>query len=133
MARKKKLFNYEFTDCKQTFPSSVTVKCSKTGESVKMYHRQLVKLVESKYRNNWSLFKASYIKKGNRSDPDVDDIDENINRPEGYRKYLILAYMGAKRDKSLSPSELAAKLDFLNKCYYKRWNEDLEQVIKDNC
>ena len=44
MARKKKMYNYEFIDCKKSLPSSVEVKCSKSGEKVRMYHKQLIKL-----------------------------------------------------------------------------------------
>jgi hypothetical protein len=129
MARKKKQFNYEFADCKQTLPSSVVVKCSKSGEPVRMYHKQLVKLIINKFSNNWELFKSSYIKKGNKVDEDVDNTEEFTTRPEGYRKYLITAYMGAKRDKTLTPSNLAAKLEFLDKCYFDRWGEGLDQAI----
>lgn len=129
MARKKKIYNYEFIDCKQSLPSSVLVKCSKTGEQVRMYHKQLIKLIQNKYRNNWSLFKASYIKKGNKTDPDVDTSEEYNTRPEGYRKYLITSYMWFKQEIGIDASQKAAKLEFLDKCYYNRWGEGLEQVI----
>jgi hypothetical protein len=62
MARKKKIFNYKFVDCEKSFPSSVTVTCTQTKEKIKMYHKQLVRLIENKYRNNYSVFKATYIK-----------------------------------------------------------------------
>lgn len=129
MARKKKMYNYEFIDCKKSLPSSVEVKCSKSGEKVRMYHKQLIKLIQNKYRNNWSLFKTSYIKKGNRTDPDASDTEEYSARPEGYRKYLITNYMWVKRTTKLNESEKAAKLEFLDKCYYNRWGEGLEEVI----
>ncbi len=52
MARKKKLFNYKFIDCEKSFPSSIVVTCTQTKEKVRMYHKQLARLIENKYRNN---------------------------------------------------------------------------------
>tara|TARA_R100000278_G_C5455634_1_gene159021 strand:- start:148 stop:561 length:414 start_codon:yes stop_codon:yes gene_type:complete len=124
MPRKKKLYNYTFADCKKTLPSSLYVKCTETGEEVKMYHKQLVKLIESKYNNNWKLFQATYIKKGNRVY--TNEIDDYDSRPEGYRKYLVTAFVAAKNDPTLSESERRGKLSFLNDCYQKRWNDTLE-------
>jgi hypothetical protein len=49
MAKKKKLFTYEFVDGKKTFQSSNIVKCTQTGEKIKMYHKQLYKLIKNKY------------------------------------------------------------------------------------
>ena len=46
MARKKKTFNYQFIDCDKSFASSVVVVCTQTKEKVKMYHKQLVRLIE---------------------------------------------------------------------------------------
>ncbi len=133
MARKKKLYNYEFADCKQALPSSVEVRCSISGEKIKMYHKQLVKLIKNKYRNRWELFKTSYIKKGNK--PSLYGKDGNMEeyntRPEGYRKYLITSYMSFKKDSKLTASDRAAKLDFLNKCYFNRWGGELEEVIQN--
>ena len=132
MARKKKLYNYEFADCKQALPSSVEVRCSISGEKIKMYHKQLVKLIKNKYRNRWELFKTSYIKKGNKPSLYKDgNIEEYNTRPEGYRKYLITSYMAFKNDLRLTDSDRAAKLEFLKKCYFNRWDGELEDVIKN--
>ena len=46
MARMKKQFNYEFIDCTKSFPSSIVVTCTQTKEKVKMYHKQLARLIE---------------------------------------------------------------------------------------
>jgi len=131
MARKKKIFNYQFMDCEKAFPSSVIVTCTQTKEKVKMYHKQLARLIEKKYRNNYSLFKASYIKKGNKPEErNVDEYGEYNSAPEGYRKYLITAYMAAKKQQFADISAKMACLSFLNDCYSKRYNGSIEEVVK---
>ena len=131
MARKKKMFNYKFIDCEKSFPSSVVVTCTQTKEKVKMYHRQLVKVIENKYQNNYSIFKATYIKKGNKPDLSNTNEDGEYNTaPEGYKQYLITAFMAAKRDNNIDASLKAAKLSFLSDCYSKRYKTNLEEVVK---
>mgnify|MGYP003119335870 CR=1 FL=1 len=131
MARKKKVFNYQFIDCEKSFPSSIVVTCTQTKEKVKMYHKQLARLIENKYRNNYSVFKATYIKKGNK--PEENNRDENgeyNTAPEGYRQYLVTSYMAYKNDPSLEDSARSGKLSFLSDCYSKRYNNNLEEVVK---
>lgn len=125
------MFNYQFMDCEKAFPSSVEVVCTQTKEKVKMYHKQLARLIEKKYRNNYSLFKASYIKKGNK--PEESNVDENgeyNSAPEGYKQYLITAYMAAKRQQFADISVKSARLSFLSDCYSKRYNGSIEEVVK---
>ena len=131
MARKKKQFNYEFIDCNKSFPSSIVVTCTQTKEKVRMYHKQLARLIENKYRNNYSVFKATYIKKGNK--PEENNRDENgeyNTAPEGYRQYLVSVYMFTKNDASLDESTRSGKLSFLSECYMKRYNNSLDEVVK---
>ena len=131
MARKKKKFNYEFIDCKMSFPSSVEVTCTQTKEKIKMYHKQLVRLIKNKYRNNYSVFKATYIKKGNK--PEENNRDENgdyNSAPEGYRQFLVSQYLFTKNDSSLDESTRSGKLSFLSECYMKRYNNSLDEVGK---
>lgn len=131
MARKKKMFNYKFVDCDKSFQSSVVVVCTQTKEKVKMYHKQLVRLIENKYRNNYGVFKATYIKKGNK--PEENNRDENgeyNTAPEGYRQYLVACYMYTKINDKLSSTDRAGKLSFLSDCYRKRYNANLDDVVK---
>ena len=131
MAKKKKLFNYEFIDCKKSFPSSIVVTCTQTKEKVRMYHKQLARLIKNKYRNNYSVFKATYIKKGNK--PDENNRDENgeyNTAPEGYRQYLVSQYLYTKNDTTLDDSTRSGKLSFLSECYMKRYNNSLDEVVK---
>ena len=131
MARKKKVFNYQFIDCEKSFPSSVEVICTQTKEKVRMYHKQLVRLIENKYRNNYSVFKATYIKKGNKpEDNNRDENGEYNTSPEGYRQYLVSCYMFIKNDSSIEDSDRSGKLSFLSDCYSKRYNNNLEEVVK---
>ena len=131
MARKKKIFNYKFVDCEKSFPSSVMVTCTQTREKIKMYHKQLVRLIENKYRNNYSVFKATYIKKGNKPEESNIDVNGEYNTaPEGYRQYLVTAFMAMKKDNNLSNSDRAGKLNFLSNCYAKRYNANLEDVVR---
>ena len=131
MARKKKQFNYEFIDCNKSFPSSIVVTCTQTKEKVRMYHKQLARLIENKYRNNYSVFKATYIKKGNK--PEENNRDENgeyNTAPEGYRQYLVTSYMFTKNDNLMEDSERSGKLNFLSDCYSKRYKNSLDEVVK---
>ena len=133
MARKKKEFNYEFIDCKKSFPSSVLVTCTQTKEKIKMYHKQLARLIKNKYRNNYSVFKATYIKKGNKPDTNnYDDSGDYNTAPEGYRQYLITAYMSYSRDKNMDNSKKAEQLNFLSDCYLKRYNGSIQEVVKNS-
>jgi len=124
MAKRKKVFTYKFMDGEQSFPSSLYVICTESGEKVKMYHKQLVKLIKRKYNNNYKLFKASYVKKGNRIN--IKEINDYDIRPEGYRKYLITAYLHFKNSSLYSESEKRGRMTFLNDCYQKRWDDTLE-------
>ena len=131
MARKKKVFNYQFIDCDKSFSSSIEVICTQTKEKVRMYHKQLARLIENKYRNNYSVFKATYIKKGNK--PEESNRDENgeyNTAPEGYRQYLVTSYMFTKNDNLMEDSERSGKLNFLSECYLKRYKNSLDEVVK---
>jgi len=115
MARKKKVFNYQFIDCEKSFPSSIEVICTQTKEKVRMYHKQLARLIENKYRNNYSVFKATYIKKGNKPEENNRDSNGEYNTaPEGYRQYLVSSYMFTKNDSSMEDSTRSGKLNFLS-------------------
>lgn len=131
MAKRKKYYSYEFIDCKKKFNSSVLVTCTQTKEKIKMYHKQLVKLIKNKYNNNYGLFIASYIKKGNK--PVEDRYDENGDynpAPEGYKKYLITAYMACKNNSRLPQSEKRGRLNFFSECYFKRYNDNIEDKVR---
>ena len=128
MAKKKKLFTYEFVDGKKTFQSSNIVKCTQTGEKIKMYHKQLYKLIKNKYNNNYSIFKASYIKKGNKV---VEEGEEYNFSPEGYKKYLLTAYMALFNRSDLNQLEKNQRLSFLSDCYAKRYDGNIFKVLKE--
>ena len=131
MARKKKVFNYQFIDCEKSFPSSIEVICTQTKEKVRMYHKQLARLIENKYRNSYSVFKATYIKKGNKPEENNRDINGEYNTaPEGYRQYLVSSYMFTKNDSSMEDSTRSGKLNFLSECYLKRYKNSLDEVVK---
>lgn len=131
MARRKKYYSYKFIDCEKKFNSSVLVTCTQTKEKIKMYHKQLVKLIKNKYNNNYGLFVASYIKKGNK--PIEDRYDENGDynpAPEGYKKYLITAFLAVKNSEMLSESNKRARLSFFSDCFYKRYKDNIEDKVK---
>ena len=96
-----------------------------------MYHKQLARLIQNKYRNNYSVFKATYIKKGNKPDENNrDEYGEYNTAPEGYRQYLVSQYLFTKNDSSLDDSARSGKLSFLCECYMKRYKNSLEEVVK---
>ena len=130
MARKKRLYNYEFEDCKKSFERTVEVKCTQTGETVKMYHKHLAKMIDKKFRNRYNVFKTSYIKKGNKPAQDENNLDDYNSRPEGYRKFLITQYMGFRDSKVLSETDKNLKMHFVDECYSKRWGEPILEVFK---
>ena len=127
MAKKRKKYHYKFIDCEKEFNSSILVTCTETKEKVRMYHKQLYRLIKNKYNNNYGIFKASYIKKGNK--PVVEDGDEYNFSPEGYKQFLITAYVSALKSKSMDESTRKGKLHFYSECYLKRYNGDIQQVI----
>ncbi len=131
MAKRKKMYNYEFADCNQVLPSSVVIKCTASGESVRMYHKLLVKLIQKKYKNRWDLFNATYVKKGNKvaRPTNQQELDDYNARPERYRKYLITTYLSYKRDLTISVEERLNKLSFINMCYSKRWGTTIESNL----
>ena len=129
MARKKRLYNYKFTDVEKSFERTVVVKCTQTGEKVEMYHKHLARLVEKKYNNRWNVFKHSYIKKGNRIKREDDPVEYDT-RPEGYRRYLIGQFLHYTGTELYSESFKAGKLAFINDCYQKRWNETIDETLK---
>lgn len=131
MAKKRKKYHYKFIDCEKEFNSSIIVTCTETKEKVRMYHKQLYRLIKNKYNNNYGIFKASYIKKGNK--PIVEKYDENGDynpAPEGYKKYLITAYMAVKNSKTFSESERRSRMTFFSDCYLKRYNGSLDKVVQ---
>ena len=130
MARKKRLYNYQFEDCNKSFERTVEVKCTQTGETVKMYHKHLAKMIDKKFRNRYNVFKTSYIKKGNKPAKDENNLDDYNSRPEGYRKFLITQYMGFKNSKVLSETDKNLKMHFVDECYSKRWGEPILEVFK---
>ena len=130
MARKKRLYNYQFEDCNKSFERTVEVKCTQTGETVKMYHKHLAKMIDKKFRNRYNVFKTSYIKKGNKPAKDENNLDDYNSRPEGYRKFLITQYMGFRDSKVLSETYKNLKMHFVDECYSKRWGEPILEVFK---
>ena len=94
MARKKKLFYYEFADGEVEVPSSYKAKCNVTGEMIPVYHKFLEKLVKKQYKNNFGLFLKTFAKKGalqkKREEQGYKDDDKySLN---AYSDYLIVCY-----------------------------------------
>jgi hypothetical protein len=132
--KKSKVFKYKFLDCEKEFPSSVPVKCTATGETVKMYHKSLVTLIRKNYDNNWKLFESSYVKKGNKSMlvRELDDDESYDTKPERYRQFLIMNFLHYRDNTNLSLIEKNQKMSFYSDCYKKRWGMSLEQLIQQN-
>lgn len=126
MSKRKKKFIYEFIDGKQSFNSSTIIKCTKTGEEVKMYHKQLAKLIKNKYKNNYKVFKATYIKKGNNEQVESNELDP---APEGYRQFLIVEYMYLKKKNNISEIERNNRLAIVRDNYFKRYDSDIERSL----
>lgn len=94
MARKKRLFTYEFADGEVEVSSSYKARCNVTGEMIPIYHKFLEKLVKKQYKNNFALFLKTFAKKGaiqkQREDQGYKDDDKfSLN---AYSDYLIICY-----------------------------------------
>ena len=94
MARKKRLFTYEFADGEVEVSSSYKARCNVTGEMIPIYHKFLEKLVKKQYKNNFSLFLKTFAKKGaiqkQREEQGYKDDDKfSLN---AYSDYLIICY-----------------------------------------
>jgi len=94
MARKKRLFTYEFADGEVEVSSSYKARCNVTGEMIPIYHKFLEKLVKKQYKNNFALFLKTFAKKGaiqkQREEQGYKDDDKfSLN---AYSDYLIICY-----------------------------------------
>jgi hypothetical protein len=94
VAKDKKFFNYEFKEGIIEIPSDFVAICTKTGTEVHIYHKNLIPLIESKFKNSFELFKSTYV-----CPAYAKEFNENINsdpyRINIYGIYLIACYNSA--------------------------------------
>jgi len=139
MARKQKIFNYEFADGPQQIPSSYRAKCNKTGDIVPIYHKVLYQMILTKYKNKFNVFLKNFVKKG--ADVRID-IDENGNevadkhKLNAYSDYLIISYKALDESK-VDKNDQKAYFKFLRDkshiedCFKRHFNRDINQYLKE--
>ena len=110
MARKKRLFTYEFADGEVEVSSSYKARCNVTGEMIPIYHKFLEKLVKKQYKNNFALFLKTFAKKGaiqkQREEQGYKDDDKFLPWVMRIaRNYCIDEYRNNKRNRVLLNSD----------------------------
>lgn len=136
MAKKKKIFNYEFADGFQEIPSTYKAKCNITGEFVPIYHKFLESLIKKKYKNNFAYFLKHFAKKGavekKRAEQGYNEEDKySLNR---YSDYLIICYKSCLeilKDNYNKDSINKAKLEMEHaaNCFQKHFNRDITKFV----
>lgn len=91
MARQKKTINYTFDDGDYQIDATFSATCTVTGEKVLIYHKNLIKLIEEKYKNNFGFFIKNYISPTARRDA-KESVEQDPNRLNKYAEYLIICY-----------------------------------------
>ena len=135
MAKKKKVFNYFFADGYQEIPSTYKAKCNITGELVPIYHKVLIKLIKTKYRDNFAYFIKHFAKKGankkQKAEAGYSDDKFSLN---AYSDYLIICYKSAietLKDNFNKDSINKAKteIDHAANCFRKHFNRDITKYV----
>jgi len=138
MARKKKLFTYEFSDGEQTIASSYKAKCNITGELIPIYHKFLVKLIKKDYKNNFDLFKTTFAKKEavQKQKEDAGYGEGDPYKLNAYSEYLVASYRACEKvleDNFNAEAILKTKkeMDFIKNCFLHRFNRDIDVFLKE--
>lgn len=139
MARKKKFFNYEFADGFHEIPSSYKAKCTLTGEIIPIYHKFLVKLVEKSYKNNFSLFVKTFVKKGAKKQKKIEagyGNGETVQPYElnAYSDYLIASYKHCldimKDNYNIKViNKQKHEMAHISECFKRRFNRDITKYV----
>jgi len=139
MARQKKFFNYEFVDGVQEIPSSYKAKCNITGELIPIYHKFLVKLILDHYKNNFALFKNTFVKKGAAKQQRVDQGygDEDTVDPYKlniYSDYLVASYkhcIDILKDNYNQKviSKTKSEMSHIDECFTRRFNRNIAKFV----
>ena len=122
MSKVKKIINYEFDDGAHQIPATYIATCTVTGNKVPIYHKNLVKLIESKYKNNFNFFVNNYISPEAAKELELNEDPFKINI---YGKYLILCYKEA-----VSKNDAYTAYSCTEK-FEKNFKKDIKQFLND--
>lgn len=138
MARKPKFFNYEFEDGTVTVPTVYQAKCTVSGDTVPIYHKQLARLIENKYKNKFKIFVKTFARRGavkeQREQKSSDQPDKY--KLNAYSEYLVICYLSdskllevtTDKDKRL---ELKNKIQQYGESFRRHFNRDITQYVKE--
>jgi hypothetical protein len=135
MARKPKIFNYEFVDGTVAIPSSYKAKCNITGEFVPIYHKNLIKIIENDYKNNFGLFVKTFKQKGaKKKQLEEAGYTGDKHSLNAYSDYLIICYKGCidtlkDNYNKVSISKAKTEMSFLADCFYRHFNRDIKRFV----
>jgi hypothetical protein len=124
MARDKKFINYTFDDGEYKIPATYTATCIVSGEKVVYYHKNLVKLIETKYKNNFKLFVDTFIS------PSAKKEEQELHNQDKYKLniyayYLIICYNDAvKKNDEYSKFVCSERFE-------KHFNKDILNHLND--
>jgi hypothetical protein len=91
MPKQKKFINYTFSDGVHQIPATYNATCTVSGEKTAFYHKHLIKLIESKYKNNFKLFVDTFVSSNvKREEQELQNQD--IYKLNIYAYYLIICY-----------------------------------------
>lgn len=135
MAKKQKLYMYEFQDGIQQIPASYKVKCNITGELVPIYHKVLESMVIKKYKNNFGYFLKHFSKKGaEKKQKEEAGYDNNMYSLNAYSDYLIICYKSCLERlqdnfNQDSIKKTKVEMDHITACFLKHFNRDINKYV----
>lgn len=139
MARKQKIFNYEFADGPQQIPSSYKATCTKTGQVVPIYHKVLYTMVITKYKNKFQHFLKTFVKKGVDNDVKLDENGNEIVdkfKLNAYSDYLAISYKlldesVIDKDDKKAFLRMQREKAHIEDCFKRHFNRDIKVYIKE--
>lgn len=135
MAKKQKLHKYWFADGVQEVPSAYSAICTKSGRKVSIYHKNLVKLIKTKYKDNFEYFLKNFVGKEQKDPLNIDANGKEVVDPyklNAYSDYLIISYkLLANQATNNTDIKLKAEMSRLADCFKKHFNRDIDSHIKE--
>lgn len=135
MAKKQKLHKYWFADGIREVPSAYSAICTKTGRKVSIYHKNLVKLVKTKYKDNFEYFLKNFVGKEQKDPLNVDVNGKEIVDPHklnAYSDYLIISYkLLANQTPDDKDIKRKSEMSRIADCFRRHFNRDIDSHIKE--
>lgn len=134
MARKKKIFTYEFADGSISIPASYQAKCTITGEVVPIYHKFFQRLIKKRYKNRLDVFLKTFKKKGaakqQRQDAGISEEEHEQYKLNPYSTWLALSYKSLienppGEENTDARIKWQKEISYNKDCFQKHFNRDI--------